>query len=99
MKKVLFLLPLLLASLGLGDVKPVAHKLPADGKAAVVTMDVKGGRILHKGTAPALTVSADGSLIVGDLWGGDRRVEGKINSDDLQALLRFILDEQKFAEI
>ncbi len=95
----LIVLVLLAGTPAAADEKGKPYKLPADPKAAVITMEFKGGMILRKGNDPALTVLADGTVIVGDAWGTEPRVEGKVTGEELQALLQYILDDQQFAQI
>jgi hypothetical protein len=75
------------------------HSLPADATMAVLTLDRTGGMRLHKNPDPAFEILSDGTAIVGDPFGIERRVKGKLTPDQIQDLLHYILDEEKFADI
>ncbi len=81
------------------DEKPKTYTLPKDAATPVIVMDHKGGMIMRKSDEPFLQVMPDGAVIVGDPWGAGRKVEGKITGDELQSLLRYVMEEQKFGEI
>jgi len=94
--------PLLLALLlpfavtGADDLR--GHELPKDPTAAVLVLDYEGGYgLARKSDDPFLLVRADGTIVVGALYAGEKRVEAKLDPRALQSLLRFVLDEQGLA--
>ena len=88
-----------MAALAVAEEKPKTHTLPKDAATPVIVYDATGGMILRVNNEPLLEVLADGTVKAGDPWGQGRKVEGKISAEELQGLLRFILDQQKFSEI
>jgi hypothetical protein len=75
------------------------HTLPADAQTPVITLDRNGGMIRLLNPDPVFQILSDGTAIVGDPFGWGRVVKGKLSLDQLQALLHFILDDEKFADI
>ncbi len=76
------------------------YELPADGKTPVLELDYKGGFTpprLKKD--PALSILADGTVLMPDRFGMGKDVTGKVSKEELQELLRFVIAEKKFAEI
>ena len=80
----------------MSDRAPRLIRLPRDGMAAVITMEIRGGyAAVSLDKRPRLTVFADGKVRVID--GSDfGPIESKISPDELQDLLRFAIDEQNF---
>lgn len=75
------------------------YKLPKDKKAAVITLDHKGGFTPRRvSDAPVLSILADGTIKMPDRFGFSKDVNGKMSQKELQALLRFIIKENKFFE-
>jgi hypothetical protein len=73
-------------------------KLPDDPAAVVITFDYDLGNAPRVQTAPYLTVRADGKVkAVGPaLKDIAKAPEGQLSKQELQALLRFILEDQQF---
>jgi hypothetical protein len=65
----------------------------------VITLDTNGGMILRRNQDPVFQILSDGTATVGNPFGMGRPVTGKLTADQLQDLLHFILDEEKFADI
>ncbi len=77
----------------------VKHQLPKNPKDAVVTLDYRGGFTPPRiGNAPSLSILADGSVEIPANFQGQQAYSGKLTADELQVLLRFIIDENKFFE-
>jgi hypothetical protein len=74
------------------------HALPADPGAAVIRWQSEGGQAGQE-AGPDLVVRADGTVTVGSRLTGGRPVEGRIPAEQLQELLDFALDENRFLEI
>lgn len=73
------------------------YKLPKDPKATVISFDFKGGFTPRRLKAePALSILADGTVQMPDRFGFSKDVSGKISQKELQALLRFAIEENKF---
>ena len=80
------------------DKKQKKHTLPKDPKAAVIVLEYQGGFTAPRtNNEPPLTILADGTVILGAPFGQRKRIEAGISQNQLQELLRFILDEQKMA--
>jgi hypothetical protein len=73
--------------------------LPQDKNAAVVTLDFRGGYPLPRGNSrPRFTIFADGRIRVVDASGETSALETKMSVEELQELLRFVIDDHKFFE-
>src|SRR4051812_35984928 len=75
------------------------HVVSAEKGDVVILMDSKGGMLRRVSEDPQLKVLADGTVLVGDPFGLGRAAEGKLSLEELQGLLRFVLDEEKFGTI
>lgn len=77
--------------------KPPVYELPKDPKAAVIVLDYKGGftppRVSDK---PAMTIHADGSILLPARFQGQKEYTGKLSPDELQELLHFIVGKNDF---
>ena len=77
--------------------KRTLYQLPKDPKAAVIVLDYKGGfrppRTSHK---PAMTIQADGTVLVPARFAGQKSFRGKISSTELHNLLDFIIFKNQF---
>ncbi len=74
-------------------------KLPRGKKTTVVSLDFQGGFTpprLKK--TPTMSILADGTVQIPANYQGQKSHTGKISADDLQELLRFIIDENKLLE-
>lgn len=69
--------------------------LPSDPQAVVLSMQVKGGRILNKTPDPYLLVRADGRVVVTNRATGAKK-ESKLTSEQLLDLLRFVVRDNDF---
>jgi hypothetical protein len=92
----LLLATLLLDAAAVQGQDKVPIELPGDATTAVITFDHIGGGILRKDKEPQLIIRANGAVVIGDPYGLGKRVETKIPVAQLQALLRFIVQEQHF---
>ncbi len=75
------------------DEVPKTYALPADGSAVVLSLDWRMIGVPRESERPHLEVRADGTLVVPDRTGGDAHQVDRLAPDELQALLRFVLDE------
>lgn len=75
------------------------YALPADPQAAVIVLDFKGGftppRISEE---PTMTIRAGGDIVIPAKFEGQKAYKGKISPEELQQLLAFIIEKQKFLE-
>jgi hypothetical protein len=77
--------------------EPKDIPLPKDPKAAVITLDYRGGFTPpRRSEDPYLVIRADGSVIVTDPFGQQKTVETRLAAKDLQALLRFAIVDNNF---
>ena len=77
-----------------------AYELPKDPKAAVLTLDFTGGvGPPRQNDEPTLVIRADGTAIVGNPWGQQKRMEVKLEKAQVQALLWFALEKNKFFDL
>ena len=76
-----------------------SYALPTDPQAAVIVLDFQGGftppRTSEK---PNLTIRRDGSIEIPARFVGQKSFAGKIDQDELQTLLDFIIRENEFFE-
>ena len=79
----------------------VPISLPADPSAAVITLDWHGywQDRSRKNPNPALTIRADGSIIVTDPADVVPDLQGKLSSAELQELFRFLIQVRDFFAI
>ncbi len=78
-----------------GKAKP--HKLPADKKATVVSLDYRGGFTPPRlNASPTLSILADGTVLIPKNYEGQKAFEGKLAPDELQELLDFIVVKNEF---
>ncbi len=82
--------------LGASAARGQAVDLPRDPKAVVITLDHQGGGMKRADPEPVLAIHADGSVVVGNPFAIGKRVEAKIPVAEVQALLRYIVQEQHF---
>lgn len=79
------------------DKKKTTYRLPKDPKAVVISFDYAGGFTpRRKNPAPLLSILADGTVQMPDRFGFSRDVTGKISQAELQELLRFAIEKNKF---
>ena len=81
----------------LADEKPKPFPLPEDPKAVVISFDLHSGFTLPRlNKAPVMSILADGTVLMPDLYGQAKDIEGKISRKQLQSLLQFCVTENKF---
>ena len=79
--------------------KQTVYRLPMEPESVVISYDEQNGFTLpRQNEAPLLSILADGTVQMPDAFGTSRDVTGKISKDELQTLLRFIIEENKFFE-
>lgn len=75
--------------------QPIA--LPDSATAEVISLDFKGGYTPPRlKNSPTLSILADGTVLIPDNYGQSQNLKSKITPDELQELLSFIIDDQKF---
>jgi uncharacterized protein (TIGR03067 family) len=82
-----------------GKPAPKQVELPADPRAVVLLLDYRGGftvKRLHD--EPHLVVRAGGDFLVNDPYRGDK-VQGRLDTKELQAVMAFVIHDQRFLEI
>lgn len=73
--------------------------LPQEKDAVVIRFDVLGGLTVPRISAePIMSILADGRVKIPACYKGQKPFEGKISPAELQELLRFAIDQQKFFE-
>jgi hypothetical protein len=73
------------------------YRLPMEPKAVVISYDEQNGFLgPRQNEAPLLSILADGTVQMPDSFGTSHDVDGKISKDELQSLLRFVIEENKF---
>ncbi|MCB9892700.1 MAG: hypothetical protein H6833_13690 [Planctomycetes bacterium] len=76
--------------------EPPRFQLPKDPKAIVLSLDYVGGFTPPRKTEdPYLRVLADGTMIAPPIFQEGEARTGKLSADELQTLLRFVVEEQK----
>jgi hypothetical protein len=78
--------------------KSVGYELPAPPNVPVIVYDSEGGMLPGQTREPLLTIRADHTVILGNPSGQGKRIETRIAPEDLQALLRFIVADNRFFE-
>lgn len=73
------------------------YKLPSDPEALVISFDQHSGFTLpRKSATPILSIQADGTVLMPDVYGTSRDIKGKISQEELQAILRLAIEDNKF---
>lgn len=72
------------------------YQLPTDPGQPVITLDFKGGRLKRLDAAPALSIYADGRVVMPQRFAHSQAREGRISRDQLQQLLDLIIVDNKF---
>jgi RNA polymerase sigma factor (sigma-70 family) len=72
--------------------------LPKDPKAVVLSMKMTGGMLRNVTDDPYLQIQADGRVVVTERTTGAKK-ESKLSAEQLQDLLRFVIQENDFLDI
>ena len=87
------------ASITSADQKAKPFKLPADPETVVISFDLHSGFTLPRlNSAPVVSIRADGTVLMPDLYGQGKDITGKISGKELQTLLHFCITEKQFFE-
>ncbi|MFP6766211.1 MAG: hypothetical protein VB858_21440 [Planctomycetaceae bacterium] len=79
------------------DKKQVTYQLPRDSSAVVISYDEQNGFTPpRQNAAPLLSILADGTVLMPDLYGQARDITGKISQTELQGLLRLAIENNGF---
>ncbi|MEM9303925.1 MAG: hypothetical protein AAGE01_17555 [Pseudomonadota bacterium] len=92
---------MLLAIVGLGLTASVLAsdiELPADPTAVVLTLDFRSDRVPRVSDAPSLSIHADGRIVMPQTYVHIPAYEGRMSPAELDALLAFVVREQRFGE-
>ena len=75
------------------------YQLPADPNAEIIRFDSLGSMMPGQNPPALLTINADGWLMVSKAWTGTESLRMRLDNQELQALLRFIIAEKQFLRI
>jgi len=75
------------------------YLLPTNPKHVVLLFDSLGGMLPRADSSPLLTVTADGTVTVNGSWHGGKAKRGRLNSEQLQNLLDFVIAQQHFPRL
>lgn len=90
---------LLFLSNQVGMSQESTYTLPKDPKAEIVVYDEQVGFGLPRQNPGAvLTILRDGTVTMPDIYGRGQSFKGRLDEQELQALLRFVIGEKKFFE-
>lgn len=79
------------------DEKKASYQLPKDAKAVVLSYDSHSGFGPPRANKnPMLSILADGTVLMPDRYGRGGDVTGKISAAELQGLLHFAVEDNKF---
>lgn len=93
----LALLSLMATVISAAEEEQTVYRLPMEPKSIVISYDEQNGFTLpRQNEAPLLAILADGTVQMPDAFGTSRDVTGEISKDELQNLLRFVIEENKF---
>ena len=74
--------------------------LPENPQTVVISLDQQNGFTPpRKNPDPMLSILSNGTVLVPDVFGKSRDVQGRISPKELQDLLKFILNDNQFAKI
>lgn len=74
----------------------VIFETPRGARDAVVVYDVEGGMAARAKHEPLLSIRADNRVVLGNPSGLGSRIEARISDAELQDLLRFIVEQNRF---
>jgi hypothetical protein len=79
---------------------PKRIELPRDPKAVVISLDYRGGYTApRRNKAPYLSILADGTVSRPDPFGLNKDQQSKITQAELQELLRYVVETQRFFQV
>jgi len=82
---------------GANSDKRTLYQLPKDPKAAIIILDYKGGFTPPRTSdKPAMTIQADGTVLLPARFAGQKSFRGKLTSVELHNLLEFIIFKNQF---
>lgn len=81
------------------DEAPAKYELPENGNAVIFAYDLQNGFTPpRQNLAPVLLIRANGRVEMPSLYGEGRDIKGQLSETELQAFLRFLIEENKFVE-
>ncbi len=79
--------------------KTVPYALPENGNEVIFAYDLQNGFTPpRQNNAPVLLIRANGTVEMPSLYGEGRDIKGKLSAKELQAFLKFVIDENKFLD-
>lgn len=78
------------------DQSAIRHTLPKDPKEVVIRLDFRGGQTPRQNADPHLVITADGTVLIGAPYGISKPIRSTISQEEIQAILRFAIDENRF---
>ncbi|MDA7492946.1 hypothetical protein N8510_02505 [bacterium] len=79
--------------------KTAPYALPENGNEVIFAYDLKNGFTPpRQNNAPAFLIRANGKIEMPSLYGEGRNVKGQLSANELQAFLKFVIEENKFLE-
>ena len=92
-----WLLMLMMAAVAAQVEDATTYRLPENPKAIVFSYDEQNGFMPpRRDSSPLFSIQSDGTVRMPDVFGSARDVTGKISQRELQELLRFAIEENKF---
>ena len=75
------------------------YALPENGNEVIFVYDLKNGFTLpRQNNAPVLLIRANGKVEMPSLYGEGRDIKGELSEKELQAFLKFVIEENEFVE-
>lgn len=75
---------------------PMTHSLPTAPDAIVIQWRTLGGLSINRTNIADLTIYADGKSVLGPRFGQGKHRQGQLSMGQIQDLLKFAIDEQRF---
>lgn len=72
------------------------HQLPENPESPVISLDFKGGLKPRQPNNPHLLITSSGEGFLGSPYGVSQPINFKISQDEIQDILKFIIDENHF---
>lgn len=72
------------------------YALPKNSNAPVITLDFQGSRLQRLDSAPAMSILADGRVVLPKIYPHSQAYVDRISDAELQSLLGFIIEDQGF---
>lgn len=75
------------------------YALPENSNAPVITLDFQGSRLQRLDSAPAMSILADGRVVMPKIYPHSTAYVDRISDAELQSLLGYIIEDKRFFSV